>query len=171
MPNEKNTLEKRSIGDYLHLLSVPAGVLLLLLVIIDVLGRLFLGKNLAFGLTLQELLLMVIGYTSLGATWKTGQFINVDILVIRFSRNGQLWFSIIGILSSMVCTGILIWFGIGSTLRAFAGGARPTNMNMPLGFWKLFIPIALGVLFIELTYSLIVVIRQLLKKKGGVIND
>ena len=93
MSHKKNDLSKKSIGDYFHLLSVPAGIILLVLVMVDVLGRIFLGKSLDFGLTLQELLLMVIGFTSLGATWKTGQFINVDVLVVNLSKYKQLWIS------------------------------------------------------------------------------
>jgi TRAP-type C4-dicarboxylate transport system permease small subunit len=164
MLKEKSPSKRRSIGDYFHLLSVPAGMLLLGLVIIDVCGRLFVGKNLDFGLTLEELLLMVIGFTSLGATWKSGQFISVDVLFVRLSNRTQLVLSLFAILVSLVCGGILMWFGIEATLRAFAGGARPTNMNMPLGIWKLFIPIALGALLVEIITSLVLKIRELMSQ-------
>jgi len=167
MLKEKSPPRRRSIGDYFHLLSVPAGILLLGLVIIDVCGRLFFGENLDFGLTLEELLLMVIGFTSLGATWKAGQFISVDVLFIRFSKRIQLMLSIFAIVISLVCSGILMWFGIEATLRAFAGGARPTNMNMPLGLWKLFIPIALGALLVEIVTSLVLRIRELMSEEAG----
>jgi TRAP-type C4-dicarboxylate transport system permease small subunit len=170
MLKEKSPSKRRSIGDYFHLLSLPAGMLLLALVIIDVCGRLFLGKNLDFGLTLEELLLMVVGFTSLGATWKAGQFIYVDFLVIRFSKRVQLVLSVFAILVSLVCSGILMWFGIEATLRAFAGGARPTNMNMPLGIWKLFIPVTLGVLLVEIMTSLVLKIKQLISKEARVVK-
>jgi TRAP-type C4-dicarboxylate transport system permease small subunit len=170
MLKEKSPSKRRSIGDYFHLLSLPAGMLLLALVIIDVCGRLFFGKNLDFGLTLEELLLMVVGFTSLGATWKAGQFIYVDFLVIRFSKRVQLVLSVFAILVSLVCSGILMWFGIEATLRAFAGGARPTNMNMPLGIWKLFIPVTLGVLLVEIMTSLVLKIKQLISKEARVVK-
>jgi hypothetical protein len=44
-------------------------------------------------------------------------------------------------------------------------------MNMPLGIWKLFIPIALGALFVEITTSLVKTVRQLTAKKRGLQND
>jgi len=166
MLKEKSPSKRRSIGDYFHLLSLPAGMLLLALVIIDVCGRLFFGKNLDFGLTLEELLLMVVGFTSLGATWKAGQFICVDFLVIRFSKRLQLALSVFAILVSLVCSGILMWFGIEATMRAFAGGARPTNMNMSLGIWKLFIPVTLGVLLVEIISSLVSKIKQLISEEA-----
>jgi TRAP-type C4-dicarboxylate transport system permease small subunit len=170
MLKEKSPSKRRSIGDYFHLLSVPAGMLLLGLVIIDVCGRLFVGKNLDFGLTLEELLLMVIGFTSLGATWKSGQFICVDVLVIRLSKRVQLVLSVFAILVSLVCSGILMWFGIEATIRAFAGGARPTNMNMPLGIWKLFIPVTLGALLVEIITSLLLKIKQLMSEEARVVK-
>ena len=169
--SEQKSPERKSIGDYFHLLSVPAGMILLALVLIDVCGRLFFGKNLDFGLTLQELVLMVIGFTSLGATWKAGQFINVDIFLVRLSKRGQLWFSLLAILASLVCTAILIWFSIQAGIRAFAGGARPTNINMPLGIWKFFVPIALGALLVEVAISLVKTVRQLIVNEAGMQND
>jgi TRAP-type C4-dicarboxylate transport system permease small subunit len=170
MTKQKRTVKRKSIGDYFHLLSVPAGMLLLALVIIDICGRLFFGKNLAFGLTLEELLLMVIGFISLGATWKAGQFINVDFFITRFNKRTQLVLSVFAILVSLVSTGILMWFGIEATLRAFAGGARPTNMNMPLGIWKLAIPVALGVVLVEIITSLVLKIKELLSKETRAMN-
>jgi len=163
MPGEKSTSKRRSIGDYFHLLSVPAGILMLAIVIVDVCGRLFFQTSMEFGLPLEELLLMVIGFTSLGATWKAGQFISVDFLVIRFSKRVQLAFAVFSILVSIFCTGILLWFGMEATMRAFAGGARPTNMNMPLGIWKLVIPVCLGALLVEVITSLVTTIRQLIR--------
>jgi hypothetical protein len=59
-----------------------------------------------------------------------------------------------------------MWFGIEATLRAFAGGARPTNMNMPLGIWKLFIPVALGALLVEIITSLVSKIKQLMNQEA-----
>jgi hypothetical protein len=109
----------------------------------------------------------VIGFTSLGATWKAGQFINVDIFLVRLSKRGQLWFSLLAILASLVCTAILIWFSIQAGIRAFAGGARPTNINMPLGIWKFFVPIALGALLVEVTISLVKTVRQLIVNEAG----
>jgi TRAP-type C4-dicarboxylate transport system permease small subunit len=162
MSEQKSPGKRKDIGDYFHLLAVPAGMLLLALVIIDVCGRLFFGKNLDFGLTLQELLLMVIGFTSLGATWKAGQFINVDILLTRLSGRLQLALSLLAMLASILCTSILLWFSIEACIRAFAGGARPSNMNMPLGIWKLFIPMALASLFVEITTSLVGKVKHLI---------
>jgi TRAP-type C4-dicarboxylate transport system permease small subunit len=170
MTQQKKIVKRKSIGDYFHLLSVPAGMLLLALVLIDICGRLFFGKNLAFGLTLEELLLMVIGFISLGATWKAGQFINVDFFVNRFSKRVQLVLSVFAILVSLVSTGILMWFGIEATLRAFAGGARPTNMNMPIGIWKLVIPVALGGLLVEIITSLVLKIKELISEEARVMN-
>jgi TRAP-type C4-dicarboxylate transport system permease small subunit len=170
MTQQKKIAKRKSIGDYFHLLSVPAGMLLLALVLIDICGRLFFGKNLAFGLTLEELLLMVIGFISLGATWKAGQFINVDFFVSRFSKRTQLVFSVFAIVVSLVSTGILMWFGIEATMRAFAGGARPTNMNMPIGIWKLVIPVALGGLLVEIITSLVLKIKELISEEARVMN-
>jgi len=168
MLEEKRPSKRKSIGDYFHLLSVPAGMLLLGLVITDVCGRLFLGANLDFGLTLQELVLMVIGFTSLGATWKAGQFIKVDVLIIALSKRVQLWLSLLAMLASLLCTAILMWYSIEASIRAFAGGARPTNMNMPLGIWKLFIPVALGALIVEISSSLVTAVKQLIGAEGRV---
>jgi len=170
MVEEKKTRIKRSIGDYFHLLSVPAGILMLALVIIDVCGRLFFQTSMEFGLPLEELLLMVIGFTSLGATWKAGQFICVDFLVIRFSKRVQLMLAVFSLLVSILCTGILLWFGMEATMRAFAGGARPTNMNMSLGIWKLVIPVCLGALLVEIITSLVTTIRQLIRGNAEVGN-
>ena len=162
MTEQESPAKRRGIGDYFHMLAVPAGMLLLALVIIDVCGRLFFGRNLDFGLTLQELLLMVIGFSSLGATWKAGQFINVDIVLTRLTWRLQLGLSLLAMLASILCTCILMWFSIEACMRAFAGGARPSNMNMPLGFWKLFIPVALGSLLVEITTTLVRKVRQLI---------
>jgi len=162
MTGQKSPGRRKSIGDYFHLLAVPAGMLLLALVIIDVCGRLFFGRNLDFGLTLQELLLMVIGFASLGATWKAGQFINVDIVLSHLSWRVQLELSLLAMAASLLCTSILMWFSIEACIRAFAGGARPSNMNMPLGLWKLFIPVALGSLFVEITTTLFRKVKQLI---------
>ena len=162
MTEQKSRTKRKSVGDYFHLLAVPAGMLLLALVLIDVCGRLFFGRNLDFGLTLQELVLMVIGFTSLGATWKAGQFISVDLLLIHLSWRLQLALSLLAMLASLLCTSILTWFSIDACIRAFSGGARPSNMNMPLGLWKLFIPVALGSLLVEITTTLVRKVKRLM---------
>ena len=166
MDEEKGNPRGRSIGDYFHLLAVPAGILLVALVLIDVLGRTFFGASLAFGLTLEQMLLMVIGFTSLGATWKAGQFISVDFFVILFGKRVRLMLFLVSIVVSIIASSILMWFGIEATIRAFAGGARPSNMNMPMGIWKLCIPVALGVLMIEMIISFLVTVKQLIGEKG-----
>jgi TRAP-type C4-dicarboxylate transport system permease small subunit len=167
MLEEKGSSKKRkSIGDYFHLLSVPAGILLLAMVAIDVCGRAIFAKSFVFGLTLEQLLSMVIAFASLGATWKAGQFISIDFFVILFRKRVQLVFLLISIFVSIVCSVILMWFGLEATIRAFVGGARPMNMNMPLGIWKLFIPVTLAVLIVEMITSLLFTIKQLISEKA-----
>ena len=88
MNKEANKIKRKSIGDYVFLLSVPATLLLLAFIMVDIFGR-FLGFSFEYSLTLEELLLMVIGIASLAATWKAGLFINIDFLVVRFSERTQ----------------------------------------------------------------------------------
>lgn len=99
MNKEANKIKRKSIGDYVFLLSVPATLLLLAFIMVDIFGR-FLGFSFEYSLTLEELLLMVIGIASLAATWKAGLFINIDFLVVRFSERTQKILALIRILSA-----------------------------------------------------------------------
>lgn len=150
----------RTIGDYLHLVSLPAGMLLLVTVIADVCGRVFLNKGLDFALSLEELLLMAMGFTSLAATWKGGQFIIVDVVLNRLSKRKRHVLEIGAMVISLICPFILTWFGIEAAIRDFRGGARPSNMSMPLWIWRVFVPVGCFVLMIEVLRSLIAKIRR-----------
>lgn len=163
MNKEANKIKRKSIGDYVFLLSVPATLLLLAFIMVDIFGR-FLGFSLEYSLTLEELLLMVIGIASLAATWKAGLFINIDFLVVRFSERTRKILALGGILASLLCAAILMWFSYEATIRAFVGGARPASMNMPLGIWKAFVPVGFLILIVEMVSSLVTLFTELTEK-------
>jgi TRAP-type C4-dicarboxylate transport system permease small subunit len=153
---------------YFYSLSVIAGVGLMLLVVCEICFRVLFSHSFGFALPLEQLLLMAIGFISLGSTWKSGQFICVDFFVARMSRRSQLVLSIISIVLSLTCSVILLWLGTESAVRSLNGGERPTSINMPLGVWKLMIPLGLGVLIIELIVSLIREVKKLTLKEKAV---
>ena len=107
---------------------------------------------------------MVIGIASLAATWKAGLFINIDFLVVRFSERTQKILALIGILASLLCAAILMWFSYEAMIRAFVGGARPASMNMPLGIWKAFVPAGFLILIVEMVSSLVTLFTELTGK-------
>lgn len=157
--------KKKTVGDYIHLLSLPAGMLLLLVVVIDVCGRFFFNTSIDYALSLETLLLMVIAFTSLAATWKGGQFITVDALVNLFSERKRFALELGSLVISLLCTFVLLWYGLESVIRDFGGGARPSNMSTPLWFWKIFVPLGTAALLFEVLRSLVLKIRNRTKIK------
>lgn len=165
MTKEHDTKSKRSIGDYALLLSIPTLIAITVLIMIDVIGRGAFGFSLQWSLSFEQLLLMLVGYCSLAATWKAGLFINIDFLVVRTGKRTQTIFRLITILVSLICAGLLIWVNSEAAARSLIGGARVPNMNMGIGYWKALVPLGFLILVIELIISLIATVKSLTGKK------
>lgn len=161
MTKEVNTNSKRGIGDYALLLSIPTLILIVVLIMIDVIGRSAFGFSLQWSLSFEQLLLMLVGFCSLGATWKTGLFINIDFIVVRFNKRTQTIFRLVTILISIGCAIVLIWVNSEAAARSLIGGARVPSMNMGIGYWKALVPLGFLILLIELVISLITTVKSL----------
>jgi TRAP-type C4-dicarboxylate transport system permease small subunit len=165
MTKETNTTDRKGIGDYALLLSVPVIIIIIVLIMIDVIGRSTFGFSLQWSLSLEQLLLMVVGYCSIAATWKAGLFINIDFIVVRFSKRTQIIFRILAILVSIACAIILIWVNTKAAQRSFVGGAKVPSIDMGIGYWKALVPLGFFILITELVRSLISTVKSLTRKK------
>lgn len=165
MTKELNTTRRKGIGDYALLLSIPTLLAITILIMIDVIGRGLFSFSLQWSLSFEQLLLMLVGYCSLAATWKAGLFINIDFLVVRSNKRTQIIFRLVAILISLVCTILLIWVNSEAAARALIGHARVPNMNMGIGYWKALVPLGFLILVIELIMSLITTVKSLTGEK------
>ena len=167
MTKEVNSIGRKGIGDYALLLSIPTIILIVILIMIDVIGRSTFGFSLQWSLSLEQLLLMVVGYCSIAATWKAGLFINIDFLVVRLSKRTQIIFRLLAIVVSIACAIMLIWVTIEGAERAFVGGQKVPSINMGVGFWKALVPLGFFILLIELATSLITTVKSLTREKDN----
>ena len=162
----KSATKGMGLSDYLHLISLPAAAVMLALVVIDVGGRELFGKGLFGAFTVESLLLVLIVFSSAAASWKHGEFINMDVFYRRFPERVRMILDIISILLGLCCCGALVWFNTQATITTFADGSRVGPLEMPLWPWRLVIPVGTSFLFCEMIVRLIRTIRQLIHKRA-----
>jgi TRAP-type C4-dicarboxylate transport system permease small subunit len=156
----------KKLSDYPHLLSVPAAAGIGILVLIDVGGREFFGKGMFGAYTVESLLLMVLCFCSVAASWRDGEFIRMETLYRRLPERARMIADVLAILLGLSCCIALLWLSSESVITTFSDGTRAGPTSMPLWPWKLGIPI--GVLFLcyEMITRLVRNIRQYKQKKA-----
>lgn len=152
---------KKNPSDYFRLLSLPAGVLLLLVVLTDITSRTFFKGGLVWGLSLENLMVVVIGFSSVAITYRRGMLVGTDFLVRRFGRRIRLVMDIIALLLGLGCSVAIVWLTATGAINTFGDGSRPSALRMPLWPWKMVLPLGVALLALEIIIKFISIIREL----------
>jgi TRAP-type C4-dicarboxylate transport system permease small subunit len=161
----KSFFKGKGLSDYFHLLSLPAGLIMLALVVIDVGGREFFDQGLFGAFTVEGLLLAVIVFSSAAASWKHGEFVNMDVFSRHLPERVRMIMNIISVLLALGCCVALVWLSTQSTITAFNDGSRAGPITMPLWPWRLVVPLGTAILSYELIAHLVRTIRQFRSKR------
>jgi TRAP-type C4-dicarboxylate transport system permease small subunit len=162
----KSFFKEKGLSDYVHLLSLPAGVVMLALVVIDVGGREFFNEGLFGAFTVEGLLLAVIVFSSAAASWKHGEFVSMDVFSRRLPDRVRMILYMISILLGLGCCVALIWLSTQSTITAYHDGSRAGPIAMPLWPWRIVVPVGAAILSYEMIAHLIRTIRQFPRKRA-----
>ncbi len=162
---EKSTVNKRNLSDYLQFLSVPAGLLMLLVVVADVTGRALIKNGIIWAPALESLLLVVMAFSSVAVTYREGGLVSTDVLVSHLNRRIRLVVDVFGLLLGLGCCVIIIWLSAVSAFGAIGDGSRPPTMNMPLWPWRMILPLGTAVLATEIIAKLVRTIHQFSRKQ------
>ncbi len=157
----------KNLSDYVRLLSVPFGVLLMMTVVMDVVLRIFFSRGVMWSYTMESLFMMVIGFASAGVAWRKGKFVSINIVVAHLNKRLRLIIDVFGMLIALGCSVLITWLGIGAVIKTFSSGATVFSLTMRVWPWRLGIPIGATVLIIEIITGLARKIGQLRQKEAA----
>ena len=161
----KSIIGKMRLANVLHFVAVPALTALLMIIIVDICGRLFFGRGILVARTLAGLLALTTAYSCAGISWREGEFVGIDLLSRRFKGRPRLIVDLFGLAVGLLCVGLLLWLNAEEFVLAIGAGSKPFMINMPLWPWKLVIPLGSLALGIEMIRRFVEMIGQFFHKK------
>ena len=105
---------------------------MMILTVIDVVGRKFLGHSVYGGLELTELAMLVLIFAALPAATLAGQQIYFDLFDSFLSRPARRWQAVIGNLLSALFLAASAWFVVGKAANTRAMGDITGQLSIPI---------------------------------------
>jgi len=131
----------------LGIVSGFATLAIMLIVVIDVVGRAFFNAPLDSGIEISELLLVALVFFGLAAAQQERQNFAIDILVRHFSPGVQRGFEVVAYIFSLEIVIFLAWPSTKQALSSFERGETgfgmvpfpiwPARLILAVGFWLL----------------------------------
>ena len=129
---------------------------LLLLLMVEVLGRYFLGKSTLISIEFSGYMLVAITYIGLTWTQKEDKHIRVSVVTSKFSTKIRKYLSLAVSIVSIIFIAWLVWATLMPVVKLHAMGVVSlTLFATPLWIPYMFVPIGLGMLAIQLLGQII----------------
>ena len=178
--NEDNAMKKSGFLHYLDLLGkytsltfgALAGVLvflMVLLIIVDVVGRSTTGWTTQIADEVSAFALVAIVFIGLAHTQRMGRHIEIHILIKKFSKKTQERLHLAALILALAIIGWLAWLTLDPVVVDYVNNTKSLGIaRIPMWIPRLFIPLGASLFGLEL---LIEIIKKLTKTDGLTIES
>lgn len=154
------------VEDFSNLLAAAAIFLLMVLGVVQIVGRTVFNAPVHGYIDLVEL--SMAGMAFLGAAYcqRLGAHIRMELLIGRFHGRALWLFEIFGTLVGLGILGVLIWYGGEHFWRSYTLGDTTIDAEFPVWPSKLLVPVAFSIWFLRLLIQLWGSIRMAIDPKA-----
>ena len=156
--------------DLLNAVSATSIIVLMLLAVIQVVGRKVFNAPIFGYIDWVEQIMVLFAFIGVAYCQREGGHVRMELVITNF-RHRLLWLvEVIGIVIGLFIIGILIFTSFDHFLRAYEIGDSTINAELPVWPAKLVIPIAFASLWLRLFLQLFGYFRLLLNPASEVLE-
>ena len=156
--------------DLLNAVSATSIIVLMLLAVIQVVGRKVFNAPIFGYIDWVEQIMVLFAFIGVAYCQREGGHVRMELVITNF-RHRLLWLvEVIGIVIGLFIIGILIFTSFDHFLRAYEIGDSTINAELPVWPAKLVIPIAFASLWLRLFLQLFGYFRLLLNPGSDVLE-
>jgi TRAP-type C4-dicarboxylate transport system permease small subunit len=137
-------------------LLIAAGSVICLILFAQVISR-YLGASLGWSEEVSRHLLVAITFLGATAAYKRASFIGLRGIGPWFGATGEKWLSIVLQLLTLVCFGLLSWFGVLYTVQA--ARLSTASLQIPMAVPFAVIPLAAVVMVLHSLAAILTMLR------------